>query len=88
MWLSNDTWDLIQEKKILKIKLKTSNDQTREIFKNLHRTKAAEVKRCSIRGKRRFLHNKADKAKQAASRNYLRRLFKVTKKLGRAKKRI
>ena len=81
-WISNETWDLIQEKKTLKMKMETSLDQTREIFKNLHKTKAAEVKRSSRRDKRRFFNSKADEAEQAAIRKHQRQLFKMAKELG------
>ena len=84
-WISSETWNLIQEKKILKMKMETSNDQTRVMFKNLHRTKAAEVKRASRRDKRRFFHSKADEAEQEARGNDQRKLFKLAKELGGTK---
>ena len=85
-WISDGTWDLIQEKKNLKMKMETSSSQTREVFRNLHRAKAAEVKRASRRDRRRFLNGKADEAEQAANRNDQRTLFKMSKELGGTKK--
>ena len=54
-WISNETWEFIQDKKTLKIKMETSLDQNRELFKNLHMTKATEVKRSSGREKKKIL---------------------------------
>ena len=66
--------------------METSLDQTREIFKNLHKTNAAKVKRSSRRDKRRFFSNKADEAEQAAIEKNQRQLFKMAKELGGVKK--
>ena len=44
------------------------------------------MKKPSRRDKRRFLHNKADEAEQAARRNDQRKLFKLAKELGGTKK--
>ena len=85
-WISDETWDLILEKKNLKMKMETSSSQTREMFRNLHRAKAAEVKRSSRRDRRRFFNSKADEAEQAANRNDQRTLFKMAKELGGSKK--
>ena len=50
-WISNATWLLIQEKKELKMKMETSISEVRTRFKNLHRQKAADVKRATRRDK-------------------------------------
>ena len=42
--ISEETWVLIQEKKDLKKKMETSDDELRRFFKDKHRQKAAEVK--------------------------------------------
>ena len=81
-WISISTWNLIQEKKTLKMKMETSVDAVRERFKALHREKAAEVKRATRRDKRNFYHRKADQAEEAARRGNQRELFKLAKELG------
>ena len=72
-WISNATWELIQEKKALKVKSETSN---------LHRAKAAEVKRSSRRDRRSYYHRKIDEAEQSARRIDQRTLLKMVKELG------
>ena len=81
-WITDDTWILINEKKDLKRKMETSNNGRREVFKNLHRSKAAEVKRATRRDRRLFYHRKAEEAEDAAQRGDQRTLFKLAKDLG------
>ena len=82
-WISEDTWNLIQEKKDLKSKMETSDDDMRRLFKQQHRQKAAEVKRATRRDKRQYYHLKAE---EAAARRDQRSLFKLAKEIGGVKK--
>ena len=86
-WISDSTWLLIKEKKDLKIKMESSAIETRSHFKELHRNKAAEVKRATRRDKRAFYHEKADLAESAAHRGDQRTLFKLAKELGGIERR-
>ena len=61
-WICSSTWNLIQEKQRLKMKLETSAEETRALFKGLHRQNSAEVKRAARRGKRNFYHRKTEEA--------------------------
>jgi len=81
-WITDDTWILINEKKDLKREMETSDSGRREVFKNLHQSKPAEVKRATRRDRRSFYHRKADEAEDAAQRGDQRRLSKLAKDLG------
>ena len=85
-WISNSTWDLIQEKKKLKMQLENSSAAIRTHFKNLHKLKAGEVKRATQRDKIAFYHSKAEEAEEAANRGDQRKLFKIASELGQCKK--
>lgn len=85
-WISSSTWNLIQEKRRLKMKMETSAEETRARFKGLHRQKSAEVKRATRSDKRNFYHRKAEEAEQAAGRGNQRELFKIAKELGQNRK--
>ena len=85
-WISNQTWLLIQEKKEIKGKMESSIGEIRARFKNLHRQKAAEVKRATRRDRREFYHQKAEEAEEAARRGNQRELFKISKELGKTRK--
>ena len=85
-WISNQTWDLILEKKRLKMKMETSNAEMRFYYKSLHKQKAAEVKRATRRDKRAFNHQKADEAEEAESCGNQRELFKIARELGKTHK--
>ena len=50
-WISTPTWNLKQEKKILKMNMETSVESARARFNLLHREKAAEVKKAKRRDK-------------------------------------
>ena len=76
-WISDYTWLLIKEKKDLKMKMETSTRERRLHFKELHRNKAAEVKRATRRDKRAFYHENVDQADDAAQRGNQWTLFKL-----------
>ena len=86
-WISDDTMDLIQKKKNFKMKMETVSSQVREMLRNLHQAKTAEVKRSGRRDKKRLFNNIADEAKQAATGNDQRTLIEMAKELGGIKKR-
>ena len=85
-WISERTWVLIQEKKELKKKMETSDNDLRRNFREKHRQKAAEVKRNTRRDKRQYYHLKADEAEEAATRRDQRSLFKLAKEIGGVQK--
>ena len=49
------------------MKMETSDDALRRIFKKRHRQRAIEVKRGTRRDKREYYHGKADEAEEAAT---------------------
>ena len=56
-------------------------------FKDLRRSKAAQVKRATRRDKSAFYHDKADQARDVARRGDQRVLVELAKDLGRIQKR-
>ena len=58
----------------------------REMYEDLHRSKAAEVKRATRRDRRLFYHGIAEKAEVEAHRGDKRTLFKLEKDLGGLRK--
>ena len=84
-WISEEAWRIIKEKKDLKVKIESSADpHVREVFRELHREKAQEVKRITRRDKRRFYHQKAEEAEAAGSRGDQKTLYRIVKDLGGA----
>ena len=54
----------------------------REMYKHLHRSETAEVKRVTRRDRRLFYYGKAEKTEDASERGDRRTLFKLAKNLG------
>ena len=80
--MSEETWALVKEKKDLKVKMESaSTESSKDLFKDLHRQKAREVKTSVRRDKRQFAYGKAVEAEEAASRSDQRTLFKIAKEL-------
>ena len=84
-WISEEAWQVIQEKKELKVKMESSADiRIKEVFRDLHKQKAREVKRLTRRDRRRFNHVKAEEAEAASDRGDQRTLYRIVNDLGGA----
>ena len=82
-WISEEAWQVIQEKKELKVKMESSSDlNIKRIYRDLHRQKAREVKTITRRDKRRFYHLKAEEAERASALGDQRTLYRLVKDLG------
>ena len=69
----------------MKVKIESSADlRVNQVFKDLHKQKAKEVKRIILRDKRRFYHVKTEKAEAARARGDQRTLYRIVKDLGSA----
>ena len=82
-WISEEAWQLIKEKKELKVKIESSSDiSVKQRFKVLHKQKAISVKSLTRRDKRRFRESKAEEAEEAARRGDQRTLYRIAGDLG------
>ena len=81
-WISNQTWDLIEERKQLHIKRQNAqpNDIDNAAYE-AYRNKDKEVKRSAQRDKREWLDAQADAAEEAAARNDMRTVYRIAKKI-------
>ena len=60
------------------MKMESSADfRIKEVFRDLHKQKAREVKRITRRDRRRFNHVKAEEAEAASDRGDQRTLYRI-----------
>lgn len=81
-WITEDTWNLIEERKILK--QRTDQARTRaqtQAAKERYSQKNKEVKKSARKDKRTFIDNLATEAQDAAYKNDLKTLYNITKQL-------
>ncbi len=81
-WISESTWQKVEERKQLKAKMLNSKsqrllDKTKLSYKNKDR----EVKRSARRDKKVFVEHLASKAEKAAAYRKLGIVYKITKRL-------
>ena len=81
-WISDDTWNLIEERKTMREKVLNEENllRKRELETEYQRQDKA-VKRNARRDKRKFAADLADEAEEAARVGNTAKLYKITKKL-------
>ena len=81
-WISDKTWDLIEERKAKKHKLLAcKSPEAREQLSQEYKAKNTEVKKSSRRDKRNYIDNLTSEAQNAADRGDTRTVYKITKSL-------
>ncbi|XP_073841391.1 uncharacterized protein [Musca autumnalis] len=78
IWISDNTWNLIQRRNILKVQSNVDNGLRAE-----YRAIAKAVKRSARADKRKYLESLADEAEKAAGSNNMRQLFQIIGRLGK-----
>jgi hypothetical protein len=81
-WISQESWDIIEKRKLLKSKINAAQDserisQLRREYSELHKAAQRSVRR----GKRKQIEKLANEAHKAAYRGEKRGLYKITKEL-------
>ena len=69
-WLSDETWELIQRRKIAKLRFESSKEDNPylTLLRTEYLSLNSEVRRCSRRDKRKFIDSIADKAEENLNR--------------------
>ena len=80
-WISDQTWQLIGERRTLKQRMLGSKDEDRRTVMDMYREKNRAVKRSSKKDKRNYLQDKATEAQGAAAVGDSRTLYKITREL-------
>ena len=80
-WISDETWQLIDERKALKQRILSSNEEDRRTISDMYRQKNRSVKRSAKKDKRNYLKDKATEAQEAATVGDSRTLYKITREL-------
>ena len=80
-WISDQTWQLIGERKTLKQRLLGSKDEDRRTITDMHREKNRAVKRSAKEDKMNYLKDNATEAQGAAAVGDSRTLYKITREL-------
>ena len=82
-WISDDTWKLIEERKVIKQrKIANSNcERSKEELNTKYKIKHKEVRSSAKKDKRTFVEGKATEAQEAAAKGDSRTLYKITKEL-------
>ncbi len=81
-WMTETTWNKVQERKRLRNKLLTAKTETqRTEAKELHKQAIKEVKRSAQKDKKQYIDNKAREAEEASDRGDMKTLYKITKQL-------
>ena len=79
-WISNESWDLIEQRKAIKIKLDgTNSERLKEKRRVEYKAKDREVKRQIRRDKRNWSEGIAKEAEEAASMQHMKTLYSLTK---------
>ena len=90
-WISDHTWDLIDERKISNAALNqkladnTLTNSQKEDLKSAHSSLSKEVKRNCRKDKREWFKKKGTEAEEAASRNDTKTLYRIVRDLTNSK---
>ncbi|XP_078581995.1 uncharacterized protein LOC144865280 [Branchiostoma floridae x Branchiostoma japonicum] len=80
-WLSDTTWNLVQERKAAKQHMLNGSERQRAAAAKTYQAKNKEVKRSARRDKRVYMDSLATEAQQAAEKGDTRTVYKITKQL-------
>ena len=80
-WISDQTWNLIEERKALKQRILACKEEDRINITEMYREKNRAVKRSAKKDKRNYLEDKATEAQEAAAVGDSRTLYKITRQL-------
>ncbi len=81
-WISDETWNLIEDRKTKKHKLLTCKSHERRVQLSAeYKAKNTEVKRSARRDKKNYFENLGKEAQEAADRGDTRTVYKITKSL-------
>ena len=81
-WISVQTWQKIDERKEIKVKINsTKSERIKEQLKLNYSEKDKEVKRRAKEDKKNYVEKLADEAEEAAANQDLKTLYKITKNL-------
>ena len=79
-WISKESWDLIEQRKEIKLKLDgTNSERLKENRRVQNKAKDREVKRQICRDKRNWSEGKAKEAEEAANMQHMKTLYSLTK---------
>ena len=78
-WISHESWDLIEQRKAIKIKLDgTNSERLKEKRRVEYKAKDREVKRQIRRDKRNWSEGIAKEAEEAANMQHMKTLYSLT----------
>ena len=82
-WMSDNTWNKIEERKEIKKKILNQNNSSEETdrLKTQYSQKDRVVKKSARKDKIKFIDDKAEEAQNAANRGDLNTVYKITKQL-------
>ena len=81
-WISNRTWERIDERKEIKQKINsTRSERIKQQLKETYSQKDKEVKRSAKEDKKDYIEKLADEAEDAAANQDLKTLYRITKNL-------
>ena len=80
-WISDQTWQLIEERKALKQRTLSCKEEERMTITALYRDKNRNVKLSARRDKKKYVEEKAAEAQRAATVGDSRTLYKITREL-------
>ncbi|VDI78053.1 Hypothetical predicted protein [Mytilus galloprovincialis] len=80
-WISEKTWALIMERKLLKSKTNQATGEQQERMKDLYNSKEKEVKKNAKADKKAYIDKIAEEAENASKVGDMRKLYNITKQL-------
>ncbi|CAG2230220.1 unnamed protein product [Mytilus edulis] len=80
-WISEKTWALIMERKLLKSKTNQATGEQQERTKDLYNSKEKEVKKNAKADKKAYIDKIAEEAENASKVGDMRKLYNITKQL-------
>ena len=81
-WIKKDTWDKIEERKTMKIRIdSTMSERVKGQLKQKYSELDKEVKQLTKKDRIEYVEDLASEAEEAARRQDLRTLYKITKSL-------
>ncbi|KAM9354321.1 uncharacterized protein KZ484_012474 isoform 1-T2 [Pholidichthys leucotaenia] len=80
-WISENTWQLIEERRATKQRMLGGNTEEREAAAEAYRQKNNDVKKSVRKDKREYADSLAQEAQSAAERGDTRTVYKITKTL-------
>ena len=80
-WISDPTWQLVEERKRIKLSMLNGSDQESQAAAYEYREKDKEVKKSARTDKRQFAENLAAEAQAAAERGDTGTVYRITKTL-------